>query len=200
MVLLSTMNLIVFFLGRVRDHHHLLSTAFQVPLLNTSISGLNTPRAASPSRPQLQRRASSQPPPAKSVQFDLSTPPSGLDSPAQIRKRRQRNGTSSQNDRNGYDSEGSTPRRDRHRRRSNNNEDAHSPSPASSESTIDLPERFDERGKRVPEANENPFAEKIQEAFRGKGSMGKMLKDLGLAGDGDDEHRDRDRDKRRRRR
>ena len=171
--------------------------------------GISTPRAQSPSRPRpsLQRRASSQPPPTKSVKFNLTpSSPAEPDSPTQIRNRRERAAGSSSKHQShhdgGYDSEDS-PRQEkkghsrRHRRASTDN--ARDRSPTSSDSTIDLPDRFDKRGKRIPEQGEgDPLTDKIQELFGGSGSVGKFLQSL--SGGGSDDNDDGDRRRRRRHR
>ena len=178
------------------------------------ITGISTPRAQSPSRrPPLQRRATSQPPPTKSVKFNLSPSSSGPDSPTQIRNRRERGGSSKQSNHDGgYDSEDS-PRHDRHRQRDGPDHDRprkhrhrrasvdnpRDPSPTSSDSTVDLPPRFDKRGKPIPQTDEDqdPLTEKIQDLFSGKGSVGKFLQSLG---GGSEDDGDRDGRRRRRRR
>lgn len=172
----------------------------------------------------MQRRATSQPPPAtKSVKFaGVSPASSGPSSPRQIKQRRERaNSARDSHHEGGYDSEDSPrktghsrpehnhtpssdddgPRRHRHHRRSAG-EIPRDSSPAESDSTVDLPERFDSRGKRIAEPGEDPLAEKIQELFSGNG-VGKMLQSFGLGGGGSEEEdggRDRDRRRRRRRR
>lgn len=177
--------------------------------LTFSCLGVSTPRAQSPRRPPLRRRASSQPPPAKSVKFNLA-PPVRPNSPTQIRKRRQRANSSKDSDHDtGHDSEDS-PREDRQSRREHDRDNdgsrpdhrasknkARDRSPTSSDSTVDLPERFDEHGRPVSGAGVDPIAEKIQELFSGNGTVGRFLQSLG---GGSDEDEDRDRDRRRRRR
>ena len=140
--------------------------------------GLRTPRNPSPNA---RTRASSQPALSrKSVQFDDSVP----DLSQRSRNRRRR---SSRNDTDSYDSESSLDDR-RNRRSGRHRVDSRSPSPASSEETIDLPDRFDQNGRRKAEKGDDPIAEKIQEILSGKGSAGKIFKNITdglLGGDGD---------------
>ena len=90
-------------------------------------------------------------------------------------------------------------RHHRSRRSYDRHEESRSPSPAHSDETIDLPERFDESGRKKPERGEDPIAEKIEEFLSGKGSAGKLFKNLtdGLLGGG---NADVDKSSRRRRR
>lgn len=90
-------------------------------------------------------------------------------------------------------------RHHRSRRSHDRREEPRSPSPAHSDATIDLPERFDERGRKKPERGEDPIADKIEEFLSGKGSTGKLFKSLtdGLLGGGS---ADVDKSSRRRRR
>ncbi|KAL6714705.1 hypothetical protein ACLMJK_008130 [Lecanora helva] len=187
--------------------------------------GVNTPRAQSPSRPPLQRRATSQPPPAtKSVKFNLSptsSTGSGPDSPTQIRNRRERasSGSSKHSHHHhhdgGYDSEDSSRHNDRsqrhdedrskrrHCRASVDNPRARDHSPTSSDSTIDLPDRFDKRGRPIPnqrDDDDDPLAGKIQDLLSGKGGVGRFLQSLSGGGSGESEGGDGDGRRRRRRR
>lgn len=52
----------------------------------------------------------------------------------------------------------------------------------------------------MPERGEDPLADKIDDLLKGKGTVGKMLKNFGLTGGSDDEKSDRDRGTRRHRR
>ena len=45
----------------------------------------------------------------------------------------------------------------------------------SSDSTVDLPARFDDRGRRLPERGEDPLADKIEELLHGRGTAGKLF-------------------------
>ena len=200
------------------------------------MSGVNTPRAASPSqpsRPPLQRRATSQPPPTKSVKFNLSPDSSGPSSPAQIRERRERSKGTQHNDESDSDVSprskspntphnrnqqidpdeeigNDRPRRRRHRLSTSeaNPWDRRDPSPTSSDSTVDLPSRFDERGRRIPEPgdqNQDPLTENIQKLLNGNGTVGRLLSSFGLGGGGSEDEassgrRNRDGERRRRRR
>lgn len=168
--------------------------------------GLNTPRAASPpstpkarSRPGPQRRATSQPAPGARVRFNLSpksrTPSptsSGPSSPAQIRKRRSRAATvsnsnsavrGSHHEHGGYDSD--DPALENRSRRQHRSKGAKTgvrdASPAESDSTIEMPERFDRKGQPLSEE----YADRIESLFAGKGGgVGKLFRSLGLGGGG----------------
>ena len=50
-----------------------------------------------------------------------------------------------------------------------------SPDSVSSDSTVDLPARFDDRGRRLPERGEDPLADKIEELLHGRGTAGKLF-------------------------
>ncbi|KAL8786658.1 MAG: hypothetical protein Q9195_008112 [Heterodermia aff. obscurata] len=196
--------------------------------------GINTPRAPSPPPLQhTQHRSSSQPPPGnKSVQFNLDpASPIPPDSPAQIRKRRQRAGSTNArspyldpaanqqpSDTNASDAtlvnSDRPPRHHRHRRSRSQGGDkprTRSRSPTESDATVDLPDRFDQYGRKKPEKGDDPLADKIEEFFGGKGKGGKWLNKLmgedsdegdrdGQTDVGGREYRDREREKRRRRR
>ena len=166
--------------------------------------GISTPRAQSPSRPRprppLQRRASSQPPPTKSVKFNLGPSSPRSDSPTH-RNRHERAGSSKQSRHDGgYDSE-DAPRKNkssRRHRRASTDDNARAPSPTSSDSTVDLPNRFDTRGRRITEHGEDPVTDRIQELFGGSGSVGKFLQSLTGGGGDDDDSEVSDRDRRKR--
>lgn len=163
----------------------------------------------------MRRRASSQPAPAKSVKFNLS-PPARPNSPTQIRKRRQRTNSSKDSDYDTVHDSEDSPRHDVHSRRERDrdtdgnrpdhrasNNHARDHSPTSSDSTVDLPQRFDEHGRPVPDSGGDPLVEKIQDLFSGNGTVGRILQSLGGGGGGgsdEDENGDRDRHRRRRRR
>ena len=139
--------------------------------LTVSTLGISTPRARSPVRSASEPRASSQPPPGtKSVQFNL-TPSSDPSSPDKIRKRRQR--SSHNNYDSDYDSETSTLLdQDRHDRRHHSRKSSHDdhdrfPSPAPSDETVELPERFDERGRPIPESGEDQLTNNIHDLLGG---------------------------------
>lgn len=68
-----------------------------------------------------------------------------------------------------------------------------------SDSTVELPERFDERGRPIAQHDDDPMAH-LDELLGGGGSIGRLLQNFGLGGGNDVEDRDRDRDTRRRRR
>ena len=60
------------------------------------------------------------------------------------------------------------------------------PESPASDSTIDLPERFDKHGRKKPETGDDPLADKIDELLSGKGPGGKFFGRLtGLFGDKD---------------
>ncbi|KAL8954970.1 MAG: hypothetical protein Q9193_006986, partial [Seirophora villosa] len=163
---------------------------------------LNTPRARSPLDRVGQPRTPSQPP-SKSVQFDLDTPDtSSPNSPEHIRRRRQRNSNHSRDDDDDEystfsddPSTSSSSRPQRHRKH-RHDRDAHpppapsnpnssattlvnsarSPSPTSSDATVELPQRFDEKGRKIPEEGEDPLGSKIEDLLGGGGGIGKFLK------------------------
>ena len=169
-------------------------------------TGLNVPRALSGSRPTARTRASSQPAPhTKSVQFDLGT--SVPNTPAQIRKRRERTGPNHHHDA-AHDSENSYGS-DRHRRsrqrRYHSDDESRSPSPAGSDETIVLPDRFDPEGRRKPEMGgsekgENPLIETLDGLFGGKVPVKKLIDSFFGSNDSEsDGERDRHPGRRRRR-
>lgn len=132
-------------------------------------------------------RASSQPAPHnKSVQFDFDT--SDTSSPKARRHRHRRSEREFSND--SYDSENSPDERRHHRSRGSRHHDHHdeprSPSPAHSDETVDLPPRFDKDGRPKAQRGEDPIADKIEDFLAGKGSAGKLFKNLtdGLLGGG----------------
>lgn len=51
-------------------------------------------------------------------------------------------------------------------------------SPAPSDATIDLPERFDKYGRKMPEPGEDPLADKLDHILAGKGAAGMLFGDL----------------------
>ncbi|KAL9590116.1 MAG: hypothetical protein Q9203_001097 [Teloschistes exilis] len=171
--------------------------------------GLNTPRALSPQGPSVGRPRSASQPPAKSVQFNLDTPDtSSPSSPEHIRKRRQRNHDrdDSSVDDGCYSSSFSEDPSSTSRPASNPNSStntlvnsARSPSPTHSDVTVDLPERFDSKGRRIPDKGEDPLADKVEELLGGGGGgIGKFLK--GFLGGEDDPMGDGGKKSRRRRR
>lgn len=152
-------------------------------------AGLRTPRASSlqPAPPVTQPRASSQPPPNnKSVQFDIDS--SGPSSPEKIRNGRQRKSQHSNHELHESESSMDDGRQHRNQRRRLSHDGSRSPSPAESDATIDLPDRFDEQGRRIPDKGEDPIIDKIEELLSGKGSAGKYFKSLtdGLFGGDED--------------
>lgn len=75
---------------------------------------------------------------------------------------------------------------------------ARSSSPANSDSTIDLPQRFDEKGRKIPEEGEDPLVDMAQNLLGEGGGFSKFLK--GFLGGEDDPLGDGDKKGRRRRR
>lgn len=164
------------------------------PIADTFSTGVNSPRAPSPSLPSNQQRSSSQPPPAnKSVQFNLDPASPGPNTPAQIRRRRQRAGSTrtpyavphanQPSDTNISDStlvnSDRPSRHRRHHRRARSRDDvSRPPSPAPSDATIDLPDRFDQYGRKKPEKGDDPLADKVEELLGGKGRGGRWLNKL----------------------
>ncbi|KAL8692217.1 MAG: hypothetical protein Q9218_002717 [Villophora microphyllina] len=172
--------------------------------------GLNTPRALSPQEPSGGQPRSSSQPPSKSVQFNLDTPDtSSPSSPEHIRKRRQRNHDRDDGIDDEYSSSfsedpstsrsSSRPHKHHHKHHlrqtpaptSNPNSSANtlvnsarSPSPAQSDATVDLPERFDAKGRRIPEKGEDPIADTVGELLGGGGGLGKFMKSF-LGGEDD---------------
>ena len=152
----------------------------------------------------------------KSVQFDLSQPSKtpDLHSPNTNRRKKHRrerdgkvSGSSNSGDVTPTEATAGPSRRHRHRRHSADASDRRhqnqvprpsSPS-ASSDTTVDLPPRFDKYGRKIPERGDDPLVDRLND-FLGEGAPGgKWLnKIVGVFG-GDESDND-DRDKRRRRR
>lgn len=63
---------------------------------------------------------------------------------------------------------------------------------------MDLPERFDSKGRRIPDKGEDPLADKVEELLGGGGGFGKFIK--GFLGGEDDPMGDGGKKSRRRRR
>ncbi|KAK4992922.1 hypothetical protein LTR50_000828 [Elasticomyces elasticus] len=59
----------------------------------------------------------------------------------------------------------------RKQQQQHHNKRSRDPSPAS-DSTVDLPPRFDELGRRVPEPNPDPLADRIEDVLSGRGGVG----------------------------
>lgn len=183
------------------------TTAILTNALSFLMLGLNTPRVPAPTAPQ--PRASSQPPPAtKSVQFDLGSDSSSISSAASpsFEKNRKGHHQSSGGENHQHSTKGSnsspfaandSPRL--HRRRASQSDLFRSPSPTPSDATIDMPERFDQYGRRKPERGEDPLADTIDDLFLGNGAVGKFLNNLtGAFGGGNGEDGDGGRRRRRR--
>ena len=62
--------------------------------------------------------------------------------------------------------------RDKQRSRSHSEQDASTAGSDDSESTVDLPPRFDKKGRKV---NEDPLAQSVQDMFQGQGLAGKLF-------------------------
>jgi hypothetical protein len=78
-------------------------------------------------------------------------------------------------------------RRRRHRSRDpSTHRRTGSPDSVNSTETVELPARFDQEGRKVPERGEDPLADKIEDLFSGKGLAGGIFKRLtgDLLGDG----------------
>ena len=178
-------------LRRVGDLHSALAS-LKFRILTLVRPGLNTSRGPSP---RAHERATSQPAPNKSVQFDFDQTSSN-GSPDRNRHRRRHN---ARDDYDSYDSESSIDHGYRSNQRSRRHRDEpRTPSPAPSDETIELPARFDEHGRRKPEKGDDPIADKIEEFLAGKGSAGKLFKNLtdGLLGGGGAKESGRDRRRR----
>ena len=130
------------------------------------------------------------------MQFDLhSSTSTGPPTPAQIRDRREQNRvntpapSSSRRNRGDDESDESTshPRRHRRGRDKNKHDSKRDQSPGDSDSTEDLPDRFDRHGRKIPERGEDPLADKFEDLLGGKGSVGKLLKNFGLGKRGSDD-------------
>ena len=181
-------------LKRVRDlYSHLQSPMSQ--FLTMLKLGINPPRAPSPSA--LHRASSTPAPHNKSVQFASDT--SSEESPNRHRRRRRRSAKAESYGTSDSDRSSDDGRHRRNKRSGGRSHVQREPSPAQSDETIDLPERFDEHGRLKPERGEDPIADKIEDFLAGKGSAGKLFKNLtdGLLGGGSKE-KDRDDGRRRR--
>ena len=189
------------------------------------------PPPSVPSTPGLHQRSSSSQLPSppftgKSVQFDLSQPTQTPEphSPAVNRRRRRRRHhrdndpiDSSEDSGDVTPTEAAPEPRSRHRRRhrrhsvSGGERDASqagaaqprrdtSPS-ASSDTTVDLPPRFDKQGRKIPERGDDPLVDRLND-FLGQGGPGGKWLDriVGVfGGEGDDVGEDRRKGRRRRR-
>ena len=171
--------------------------------------------AAAPTPPPIfppTPSVSESPPPGKSVQFDLSQPSNtpDLHSPANVkdprrRRRRDRDGDLSDSSVTPTESSAQPSRRRRHRRHSISGNDTQalprrdsSPS-AASDTTVDLPPRFDKHGRRIPERGEDPLADRLNDFLGERGPGGKWInKIVGVFG-GDESDGERGGGRRRRR-
>lgn len=166
----------------------------------------------------VQPRALSQPPPVtKTVRFDPavsfsspspSSPSDSRDSEGgvSIRDYRSGEGAVSPPYNSSFSNNDRSSRQNHHHRRRASQSDAplRSPSPTSSDATVDLPPRFDKYGRRRPEKGDDPLADTLEDILNGEGPAGRIFSKfagaLGLSDGGDgDGDRDRDRDRRRRR-
>lgn len=134
------------------------------------------------------------------MQFDIDSDLSSASSFAsprssdKIRKRRHRSGGGQDHQNSTKDSEispsatNNIPRSRRHHdhRRTSQADDIRSPSPAPSDTTVDLPDRFDQYGRRKPEKGEDLLADKFEDLLRNE-AVGKFLGRLtGAFGGGSD--------------
>ena len=64
-----------------------------------------------------------------------------------------------------------------HRRHASQNDamTMRSPSPTLSDTTVDLPPRFDQHGRRRPEKGDDPLADALEDMLSGKGPAGKLF-------------------------
>lgn len=110
--------------------------------------------------------------------------------------------------RHSYDHTNSTPRHKHSHRQPPSNANsstntlvnsARSPSPTESDATIDLPDRFDKRGQKIPERGEDPIKDVMDDFLNGSGGggFGKFVR--GFLGGEDDPMGDGGRRRRRRR-
>lgn len=154
-----------------------------------------------PPPPRSQQRAFSQPAPvSKSVQFDLKPQSFSSDSldpvptspenhsksarkPSGIRPR-----SKSNSNHNGVSTpapaENSRSPPYNHRQHAVHTNPSRSPSPAPSDATLDLPQRFDKYGRPIVQTGEDPLADAIEGLLAGTGVAGKFLGKLaaGLGG------------------
>jgi hypothetical protein len=105
------------------------------------------------------------------------------------RRRRHRNHDEDidEHERDDHHSNTQHRRRRRHRSRDpSTHRRTGSPDSVNSTETVELPARFDQEGRKVPERGEDPLADKIEDLFSGKGLAGGILKRLtgDLLGDG----------------
>lgn len=173
--------------------------------LTLHFPGLNTTSVPTPvSSHVTQPRSSSQPPPgSKSVHFDpvSSSSPSAPRNPGGSNTRGHPSGEEVSPSYNGSNKQHSSlsnndrpSRQYHHRRRASQNDVERSPSPAPSDTTVDLPPRFDQYGQRRPEKGEDPLADTLEELLSGSGLAGKLFNTLtGVLGlsDGDGARRRR---------
>ena len=124
-------------------------------------------------------------PRSKSVSFvpDRDVAPNSPDDRRRRRRRRDRD-RDSHSDASASDSEGhdrhhrrqGTDRRERDRDRRHRE-----PSPTQSDSTVDLPDRFDKHGKKKLEEGKSggdPITDKIEQILSGQGTAGKLFKNI----------------------
>ena len=130
------------------------------------------------------------------MQFALDDDPKPSPSDRSHRSRHDRRGYDSDTD-SSYDGHRSSRHKSDHRQRAAR-QDSRTPSPAPSDETVDLPERFDEQGRPKPATDEDPLVNTIQDFLGGKNSVGRMFLTLtdGLTGSGVGNSRDERRRKR----
>ncbi len=104
--------------------------------------------------------------------------------PDDQRRRSQRSAESSRGlDPSAANGEDGRRRRHHHRRRSadpasssgSRSKETRTTSPTGSDATVDLPARFDEKGRKKPETGEDLFADRIDEILQGRGATGKLF-------------------------
>jgi len=160
--------------------------------------GAQSPEGSHPStdsRNSLQPdvSASTQRPRSKSVSFNFDSEPEQPLSPERSRyhhrhrSERNEDGSSSKTPDAGTEDNDRDGRRRRHRRDGGNR----APSPTGSNETIDLPDRFDEQGRRKPGRDNDPIADRIEEFLSGKGSVGGLFSRLTGGGDNNGKRRRR---------
>jgi hypothetical protein len=121
-------------------------------------------------RPPRHRRS-------KSVSFASDDDVAQFSPDDRPRPRRHRNRDYDSSDATASDSDVHEGRR-RSRRRQDKRSAPRDASPAESDSTIDLPPRFDRHGRKKPEKGDDPISEKIEDLLSGKISAGKIIKSL----------------------
>lgn len=182
--------------------------------------GLNQTSIPPPVSSQVmtQPRSSSQPPPgSKSVHFNpiisSSSPPDPRDSEGPVSpsyesgsKQKSYFSTNDDHDRNpSFHPNNHHPYHHHHRSASQNDTMMRSPSssPTLSDTTVDLPPRFDQHGRRRPEKGDDPLADALEDMLSGKGPAGRLFSKFtggALGGGTEDRAEENEHGSRRRRR